>query len=76
MILTRFNYLYLRVRKRESCLQQAKTNVETLYLSVGVSENIPAFLLVMETLLPQFFHGGMKKYIHLCKSYYVIVNVL
>ena len=49
-----FNLMY-SVIDRRSCVQQAKTNMETLYLAVGISENIPAYLQVMETLLPQFF---------------------
>ena len=61
------SYFHVRVDDRQACLQQAKTNVETLYLAVGVSENIPAFLFVMETLLPQFFHGAMARYMNMCK---------
>ena len=50
------------------CLQEAKKNLDKLYLFVGISENIPGFLLVMETLLPQFFHDALKEYVNMCKS--------
>ena len=56
-----------RFRSRTVCLQEAKRNVETMYLVVGVSENIPGFLLILEKLLPQFFSGAVKQYVDMCK---------
>ncbi|KAK2153927.1 hypothetical protein LSH36_281g05049 [Paralvinella palmiformis] len=56
-------------QSRKNCLEEAKNNVDSLYLSVGVSENIPAFLLVLETLLPQFFYGALDTYVKMSGLY-------
>ncbi|KAK2157686.1 hypothetical protein LSH36_186g00000 [Paralvinella palmiformis] len=58
-------------RSKDVCLQRAKENVETLYLAVGVSENIPGFLFVMETLLPQLFRGALGKCVKMSGLYHM-----
>lgn len=46
----------------ELALRQAKINVLTSYLVVGVTEELEDFLSVLEKLLPQFFEGVVDIY--------------
>lgn len=43
-------------------LRQAKINVMTNYLVVGVTEEFQDFLSVLEKLLPEFFTGVLGLY--------------
>jgi len=43
-------------------LKQAKINVMLNYLVVGVTEELPEFLSVLEKLLPEFFTGVLQLY--------------
>lgn len=49
-------------RPTELALTQAKINVIRNYLVVGVTEELEAFLFVLEKLLPEFFSGVLNIY--------------
>ena len=42
-------------------LQQAKENVEKYYSVVGILEDLPLSLQVLEHLLPRFFAGASER---------------
>ena len=43
-------------------LSQAKRNVKSQYLVVGVMEDLIAFMDVLETIMPHFFRGALHIY--------------
>ena len=43
--------------KSEWALQQAKSNIESNYPLVGISERLEETFLLMEKLFPQFYKG-------------------
>ncbi|RWS06521.1 Heparan sulfate 2-O-sulfotransferase 1-like protein [Dinothrombium tinctorium] len=58
----------------EWALQEAKRNLIQHYLLVGVTEDIHAFIAILESTLPRFFKGATKLYekgvkSHLRKTY-------
>lgn len=49
-------------RSSQLALRQAKINVLTNYLLVGVTEELEDFLFALEALLPEFFKGVLDMY--------------
>ena len=49
-------------RSSQLALRQAKINVLTNYLLVGVTEELEDFLFALEALLPEFFKGVLDIY--------------
>ena len=54
-------FFFLRIPS-QLAVRQAKINVITSYLVVGVTEEIEDFLAVLEKLLPEFFKGVLDIY--------------
>lgn len=44
----------------EWALQEAKRNLVKEYLVVGITEDIPSFIAVLEAVLPEFFRGASE----------------
>lgn len=45
---------------RKASLKRAAYNVDEKYLVVGILEDIPSFIKVLEKLLPDFFKGAYE----------------
>jgi len=45
-------------------LEQAKQNVISNYLLVGVTEELSDFIAALEVMLPRFFRGAMDLYVN------------
>lgn len=58
-----FLYLvFFRTPGSSWAVEQAKNNLVTKYLLVGVTEQIEEFVAVLEATLPQIFKGALKLY--------------
>ena len=54
------SFFFIFRRPTEWALRQAKFNVVSNYLVVGILEEFEDFLLTLENLLPQFFRGALS----------------
>ena len=57
-------FLHCRVPGSRWALEQAKHNLLTKYLVVGITEELGDFIAMLEVILPRFFKGASDLYMN------------